>query len=69
MVGVLVLVDQQEPGAVADPLLDLGVGRQELDGEADQVVEVDARGLAEEPLVAAVEGGDLLLEEVRARDS
>ncbi len=67
MVGVLVFVHQQVAGAVADPLPDVGVVGEELDREADEVVEVDAGGLGEEPLVAPVERGDLLLEEVGGR--
>ena len=64
MVGVLVFVDEQEAGPAAGAGLDLLVCGEELDRQGDQVVEVDARGGVEQPLVTPVEGGDLLLEEI-----
>ena len=64
LVGVLELVDQQVACALAQPIGDLRVIGEELHREAHHVVEVDPRGLRHQRLVAAVDAGDALLEEV-----
>ena len=64
LVGVLELVDQQVAGALAQAVGDFLVLGEQLHREAHHVVEVDARGLRDQRLVAAVDARHALLEEV-----
>src|SRR5262249_47160614 len=54
-VGVLELVDQHIPKALAAPLLKLGHALQRLDDRKDQIVEVHPAGLSQPGLVGAVD--------------
>ena len=64
VVGVLVLVDQHVPEPAPVGLPHLGELLEEVDGEHDQVVEVERVGLAQPALVGRVDGRVGLLEVV-----
>ena len=60
-VGVLVLVDEQVADLAAPARADLGVGLEQLHGQADEVVEVDRVARAQQLVVARVEQRDRAL--------
>ena len=62
-VGVLVLVDEHVLEALLVVLEHVGVALEELDGVAEQVVEVHGPGPQQAGLVLAVDVGDLALED------
>ena len=64
MVGVLELVHHQVPRPPPQPLPHVLFLAQQLHGMGDHVVEVDPRGLLQQPLVPAVDLGHLALEVV-----
>ena len=65
VVGVLVLVDEDVAEAMAVVLEHLGLALQQLDGDAQQVVEVHGAGGLKAALVLAVHIGDAALEDRR----
>lgn len=63
LVGVLVLVDQDVLEAAAEAVQDVGFLAEQLDGVAQDVVEVHGTGLEQAVLVLGVDLGDLALED------
>ena len=63
VVGVLVLVDEHVPEALAVVLEHVGVLVEQAHGVAEQVVEVHGAGPLQAGLVLAVDVGDLALED------